>query len=75
MVLARRKMRFSERLPKSFGNIPNNLGYHITLPLLAKNKAKHVWSSWSKVSKKLKAALVEQYQIHRSSAGHLVLRG
>ncbi len=63
MVIARRVFGFSERLPHCWDNIPDNTGGRVTLPVLAKIPARHVWHSWAKVGKNLQTVLVAQYQM------------
>ena len=62
LVIARRIMNFSEKLPRTLDNIPNGHGGHVTLHGLVKNHARHVWSTWAKVLKMFKAAHAAQYQ-------------
>jgi IS605 OrfB family transposase len=60
LVIARRICRFSERAPPSYRNkvlIPNNKGGHVTFSLPARNRGKHVWSFWRRVSRKLKSVV------------------
>ncbi len=63
LVIARRHYGFSESLPRSWKNIPDNTGGHIDLPQLAKIAGKHLWSSWAKVLKNLQVALAVRYQM------------
>lgn len=54
LVIARRLCRFFERAPSGCEVIiPNNKGGHVTFPLPARKRGKHVWSFWRLVSKKL----------------------
>jgi len=60
LVIARRLCRFSERAPSGCRNevlIPNNKGGHVTFPLPVRNRGKHVWSFWRRVSRKLKSVV------------------
>ena len=60
LVIARRLCRFSERAPSSCQDdviIPNNKGGHVTFSLPARNRKKHVWSFWRRVSRKLKSVV------------------
>lgn len=54
MVLARRAIRFSERLPKSYIRIPSKFAY---LP----DSRKHVWSHWNAVCRGLSLGSRHQY--------------
>jgi IS605 OrfB family transposase len=61
LVIARRICRFSERAPPSCRNnvlIPNNRGDHVTFSLPVRNRGKHVWSFWRRVSRKLKSVVL-----------------
>jgi len=60
LVIARRLCRFSERAPSCCRNevlIPNNKGCHVTFPLPVRNRGKHVWSFWRRVSRKIKSVV------------------
>ena len=63
MVIARRGMNFSERLPSSSIRIPDGRGGHVTLDASVVNtKRRHVWSSWAKMTKVINEALAAQSQ-------------
>lgn len=62
LVIGRRAMRCSERLPKQWGKIPLAKGHHVTLPGLVQIRGEHVWCAWAKVRKQLKTAFAVQYQ-------------
>jgi ABC-type antimicrobial peptide transport system ATPase subunit len=63
MVIARRGMNFSERLPSSSIRIPDGRGGHVTLDASVVNtKHRHVWSSWAKMTKVINEALAAQSQ-------------
>lgn len=57
LAIARRAMALSERLPASGGSIQVLLasGDRVTLPRPARIARKHVWSSWSQLSRGLSA--------------------
>lgn len=57
LAIARRAMALSERLPASGGTIPVVLasGDRVTLPRPARIARRHVWSSWSQLSRGLSA--------------------
>ncbi|MEN8219193.1 MAG: IS200/IS605 family accessory protein TnpB-related protein [Pseudomonadota bacterium] len=60
LVIARRICRFSERAPPNCLEevlIPNNKGEQVTFSLPARNRKKHVWSFWRRVSRKLKSVV------------------
>jgi len=56
LAIARRSMGYSERPSVQTAVTPVCNGGHITFPLPARNRGKHVWSFWAKVRRKLKAA-------------------
>ena len=53
LVIGRRSLGNSERLPRHQGKVPDGKGGHVTLPLPVRNRGRHVWSSWRKVRGKL----------------------
>jgi IS605 OrfB family transposase len=60
LVIARRLCRFSERAPSNCQDevlIPNNKGGYVTFSLPVRNRGKHVWSFWRRVSRKLKSVV------------------
>ena len=52
----------SERSAVAVGVVPVANGGHVTFELPVRNRAKHVWSFWSKVRTNLKAAHVAHYR-------------
>lgn len=62
LVIARRVFRFSEKLPSRLMDIPDGRGGHVALPLPARNRGKHVWTLWRKLSKKLSVVLVAHFR-------------
>ena len=56
LAIARRSLGFRERPTTQTAVTPVRNGGHVTFPLPARNRGKHVWSFWSKVYGKLKAA-------------------
>jgi IS605 OrfB family transposase len=56
LAIARRSMGYSERPSVQTAVTPVCNGGHVTFPLPARNRGKHVWSFWAKVRMKLKAA-------------------
>ncbi len=62
LVIARRSLRFSEKLPSSLMEIPDGRGSHVALSLPARNRGEHVWALWRKLGKKLSAALAAQFR-------------
>ncbi len=55
-AIARRGLGLSERPTVRTGIAPTRNGGHVTFALPARNRAKHVWSFWSSVRTRLKAA-------------------
>jgi len=68
LAIARRGLGFSERPPKRQAIVPVRNGGHVTLALPARNRAKHVWSYWADVRKKLNAAHVAHLRSGEASA-------
>ena len=60
--IARRGLAFSERTPRSTAIIPVRNGGHGTLTLPVRNRARHVWSYWAAIRRKLIAAHVAHYR-------------
>jgi IS605 OrfB family transposase len=56
LVIARRFLKLSERPPSTSDKIPDGKNGHVTLALPVRNRAKHVWSFWRELNKKLSAA-------------------
>ncbi|MBK6999754.1 MAG: IS200/IS605 family accessory protein TnpB-related protein [Rhodoferax sp.] len=61
-AIARRGLGLSERSTVRVGLVPTRNGGHVTFTLPARNRAKHVWSFWSKVRTSLKAAHVAHFR-------------
>ena len=74
-AIARRGLGLSERLTVQVGLVPTRNGGHVTFTLPERNRAKHVWSFWSKVRTKLKAAHVAHFRCkaHKTAAPPLPL--
>jgi hypothetical protein len=71
MVIARRGMNLSERLPKAPVSYPDGEGSHVTLDPVANTGHRHVWSSWAKAAKAVNAALAARFSVKASpSAGN-----
>lgn len=70
LSIARRSLRFSEKLPFSLSSIPDGKGGYVALSLPVRNRDKHVWSLWKKVSKELTVVLVAHFRAmkNRSSS-------
>jgi IS605 OrfB family transposase len=61
-AIARRGLGLSERPTVQEAVVPTCNGGHVTFALPARNRAKHVWSFWSKVRTDLKAAHVAHFR-------------
>lgn len=68
LAVARRGLGFSERPPQRPAIVPVRNGGHVTFTLPARNRAKHVWSYWADIRKKLKAAHVAHFRSGEASA-------
>jgi IS605 OrfB family transposase len=66
LVIGRRSLRYSEKMPSVLGEIPDGKESHVTLPLPVRNRDKHVWSLWRQLSKKLRTALAAHFRTARS---------
>jgi hypothetical protein len=71
MVIARRGMNLSERLPDAPVSYPDGDGTQNTLDPVVNTGHRHVWVSWAKVAKAVNAARVARFSIKASpSAGN-----
>ena len=66
MVIARRFLGVSERLPRNLDRVPDGKGGHVTLSLPVRNRDKHVWTSWRQVRRDLRVALAGQIRATKS---------
>lgn len=73
-AVARRGLGFSERPTVRQAFVPARNGDHVTFALPARNRAKPVWSFWSKVRKSLKAAHVAHFRSGAATADPAPLR-
>ena len=53
IAIARRSLGLSERPAVRVARVPTRRGGHVTLPLPAWTRGRHVWSFWSKVSRQI----------------------
>ena len=69
-AIARRGLGLSERPIARQGQatVPARHGGHVTFALPERNRAKHVWSQWSGVRRRLSAALREHYRCGAAKA-------
>ncbi len=75
MVIARRILGFSERLPHLWNNVPDDNGGRVTLHELVKIQGRHVWHTWAKVRKNLQAVLAAQFQRPKQDTEFIALAG
>ena len=69
IAIARRSLGLSERPAVRVARVPTRRGGHVTLPLPAWTRGRHVWSFWSKVSRQIRAALAAHVQLLPASPG------
>jgi len=72
LTIARRSLRFSEKLPSRLTDIPDGRGGHVALPVPVRNRVEHVWTLWKKLGKKLSVALAAHFRAikNRSISPH-----
>ncbi len=66
LVIARRSLRFSEKLPSRLMDIPDGRGDHVALLVPVRNRVEHVWAFWRKLSKKLSVVLAAHFRAIRN---------
>ena len=62
LVLARRSLGFSERIPRRWA-CPVGNGVHVAFALPARKGVKHVWTYWGAVSGQLRPALAAHHRL------------
>ena len=62
LVLARRLLGFSERIPRRWV-APIGNGVHIAFTVPVRKRVKHVWTYWGAVSRQLRPALAAQHRL------------
>ena len=62
MVLARRLLGFSERIPRRWV-CPIGNGVQVAFTVLARKRVKHVWTYWGAISGQLRPALAAQHRL------------
>ena len=62
LVLARRSLGFSERIPRRLV-CPVGNGVHIAFTVPARKRVKHVWTYWGVISGQLRPALAAQHRL------------
>jgi IS605 OrfB family transposase len=62
LTIGRRCLKFSERVPRHLGFIPDGKDHHVALSLPERNRGKHVWSSWRTINRNLKTVLAAHFR-------------
>ena len=62
LVLARRLLRCSKRIPRRWAAAIGN-GVHVAFDVPAGKRAKHVWTCWGAISGQLRPALAAQHRL------------
>lgn len=65
LTIGRRCLKVSERVPRHLEFIPDGKCGHVALSLPARNRDKHVWSSWRIINRNLKTALAAHFRAKR----------
>ena len=68
LVLARRLLRCSERIPRRWV-APVGNGVHVAFGVPARKRVKHVWTHWGAVSGQLKPALAAHHRLGKCRDG------
>jgi IS605 OrfB family transposase len=66
LVIARRNLRFSEKLPLSLKDIPDGKDGCVALSVPVRKRSEHVWASWKKLSKKLSVELAARFRAKKN---------
>ena len=68
LVLARRSLNCSERIPRRWV-CPVGNGVHVAFTVPARKRVKHVWTYWGAVSGQLRPALAAQHRLGKRRRG------
>ena len=68
LVIGRRFLGASERIPRRLDTIPDGKGGHVALPLPVRNRGEHVWTTWGKLARKLQTVLAAHFRTKRSTS-------
>ena len=74
LVLARRLLGFSERIPRRWV-CPIGNGVQVAFTVPVRKRVKHVWTYWGAVSGQLRPALAAQHRLGRPNPVPAVVRG
>ena len=74
LVLARRLLRCSERIPRRW-EAPVGNGVHVAFHVPARKRVKHVWTHWGSVSGQLKPALAAHHRLGKCRDGPNPIQG
>lgn len=68
LVIGRRHLRTSERVPRHLENIPDGKGGHVTLSLPVRNRDKHVWSTWRIINQQFRTVHAAHFRARNRSS-------
>lgn len=68
LVIGRRYVKATERIPRHLKTIPDGRGGYVALSQPVRNRDKHVWSSWRMLHRELQTVLVARFRAKRSSS-------
>lgn len=66
LVIGRRHLKASERVPRCLDKIPDGKENYVALSVPVRNRDEHVWSIWRTISRKLKTALAAHFRAKRN---------
>jgi IS605 OrfB family transposase len=62
LVIGRRYLKVSERIPRHLDKIPDGKNGYVALSVPVRNRDKHVWSFWRKLNQELKTVLAVHFR-------------
>jgi len=62
LVIGRRHLKVSERVPRHLDKIPDGKGGYVALSLPVRNRDRHVWSYWRELNQALKTVLAAHFR-------------
>ncbi len=66
LVIGRRSLRASERVPRDLDSIPDGKGSHVALSLPERNRDKHVWHTWGIVNRRFKTVHAAHFRAKKN---------